>query len=100
MMKNQLKQNKHPDWNKNEPIAESRVVKTRYEQSFNVVEFRVFKVSLDGQEALAFGGGAFEEQDLERVAAKLSELARDFALSEAETRGYMSAIEKREEGNE
>ena len=96
-MGKQLKQIGQSELRKSESERESRVVKTRYDDSLSVVEFRIFKVSLDGKEALVFGGGAFEEQDLERVAGELSELARDFALSEAETKGYMQAVEEGEE---
>jgi hypothetical protein len=68
-------------------LMRRRVVKTRYDNIARVIEFKIFVVQPDGKKARVLGGGAFEEQDLERVAAKLSELARDFALSEAEGTG-------------
>jgi hypothetical protein len=46
------------------------------------------------------GSGAFEEQDLERVAAELSQLAHDFELCDAQAEGYMQAVEDTEKRND
>jgi flavorubredoxin len=82
---------------KSESAAGTRVVKTEYHASTRTVVFRLVEVTLNGKEAPVFGSGSFEEQDLERVAAKLSELARDFALSEAETAGQVQTVDQKRE---
>jgi hypothetical protein len=47
-----------------------------------------------------FGGGAFEEKDLQRIAAELTQLAHDFELCDAHAEGYMQAVEEADKGNE
>jgi hypothetical protein len=37
----------------------------------------------DGERARALGGGAFEEQDLAKIAARLAQMERDFELCDA-----------------
>jgi hypothetical protein len=74
----------------------TRFVKTRYDGVSGIVEFSVFLVMSDDQKLRVFGGGAFEEKDLQSVAAELSKLARDFELCDAQAEGYMQAVEDAE----
>ena len=54
-----------------------RIVKTYYEQTTRVIELKIFVVRPDGKKARVLGGGAFEQQDLDRVAQELVNLAND-----------------------
>ena len=72
-----------------------KVVKAYLLQDVNVVEFKVCVVR-HGKEEETFGGGAVKKEDLTRVAAELSEFARQLELSEAEEKGYRRAIDERE----
>ena len=72
-------ENKRPD----ESQPERRIVKTRYDEITRVIEFKIFVVRSDGTKARVLGGGAFEEQDVYRVAEELMRLANDFACDEA-----------------
>ena len=69
-----------------------RIVKTYYEQTTRVIEFKIFVVRPDGKKARVLGGGAFEQQDLDRVAQELVNLANEFA--------YDEPLEEIEEGEE
>ena len=59
----------------------------------------------DGKKARVLGGGAFEEQDLDRVAQELMNLANEFAYDEpleeiAEGEELDEPLEEIEEGEE
>jgi hypothetical protein len=82
--------------NKRELKSGSRVVIARFDEYTSVIEFGVFYVGLDGKPHPLPGGGRFEEKDLQRVAAELSEWAHDFALCDAEAEGYMRAVDDSE----
>ena len=87
-------ENKRPD----ESQPERRIIKIRYDNITRVIEFRIFVVQPDGIKARVLGGGAFEEQDLDRVAKELTELANDFAYHAAQVEGFFQEIE--EDGGE
>jgi hypothetical protein len=70
-MTKQLKQNEHSE-------KESRIVKVRYDDTTGVIDFGIFVVRPDGKKARVLGGGAFEEQDLDRVAEELINLADNY----------------------
>jgi hypothetical protein len=75
-----------------------RFVETRYDG--HIVEFEIFLVTSDKPKLRVFGGGAFEEADLQRVAAHLTRLARDFELCDAQAEGYMQAVEEADKRDE
>jgi hypothetical protein len=91
MAKNRMKENKRPD----ESQPERRIIETEYDDIVRVIEFKVYAVQPDGK-ARVVGGGAFEKQDLERVAEELIDLADHYADSEAYIRGLFKGIEKDE----
>jgi hypothetical protein len=68
-----------------------RIIKLQYDEITRVVDFRIFVVQPDGKETRVFGGGAFEEQDLDRIGIKLIELANDFAIEAAEVEAELEA---------
>jgi hypothetical protein len=76
---------------------ESRIVEVEYEEITRVIEFGIFVVQPDGKKARVLGGGAFEEQDLDRVAEELVNLANDFAYDDAQAEGYFQEIEEDED---
>jgi hypothetical protein len=78
-------QNKWPD----ESQPERRIIKLRYDEITRVIEFRIFVVRPDGKKARVLGGGAFEEQDLDRVTEELVKLANDFAIHAAQVEGFL-----------
>ncbi len=78
----------------------SRFVETRYDSTSGIVEFNIFLVTSDDPKLRVFGGGAFEEKDLQRIAAELTQLAHDFELCDAHAEGYMQAVEEADKGNE
>jgi hypothetical protein len=86
-----MKENKRPD----ESQPERRIIETEYDDIVRVIEFKVYAVQPDGK-ARVVGGGAFEKQDLERVAEELIDLADHYADSEAYIRGLFKGIEKDE----
>jgi hypothetical protein len=70
-----------------ESQPERRIVKFEFEEITRVFEFKIFAVQPDGKKGRVVGGGAFEEQDLERVAEELINLADDEALIQRLFRG-------------
>ena len=79
-----------------QPERRRRIIELQYDAYTRVIEFRIFVLRPDGERARALGGGAFEEQDLERVAEKLIKLADDFAVHAAQVEGFIQGIEDRE----
>ncbi len=79
-----------------ESQPERRIVEAEYEETTRVIEFKIFVVRPDGKKARVLGGGAFEEQDLDRVAEELVNLANDFAYDEAMMVGDFEDIEEDE----
>jgi hypothetical protein len=78
----------------------TRFVETRYGSPSGIVEFNMFLTTSNDPNLRVFGSGAFEEKDLQCVAAELSKLARDFELCDAQAEGYMQAVEDAERRNE
>jgi hypothetical protein len=78
----------------------SRFVETRYDSISGIVEFNIFVVTSNQPKLRVFGGGAFEEKDLQCVAAKLTQLAHDFTLFDAQLEGYMQDVEAADTGND
>lgn len=78
----------------------SRFVETRYDSNSGMVEFNIFVVTSDQPKLRVFGGGAFEEKDLQCVAEELTQLAHDFALFDAQLEGYVQEVEETDTGNE
>jgi hypothetical protein len=78
----------------------SRFVETKYDSTSGIVEFNVFLVTSDDPKLRVFGSGAFEEKDLQSVAAELGKLAHDFELCDAQAEGYIQAVEDAEKRNE
>jgi hypothetical protein len=89
-------ENKRPD--ESQPERRRRIIELQYDAYTRVIEFRIFVLRPDGERARALGGGAFEEQDLERVAEELIKLADDFAYHAAQVEGFFQEIE--EDGGE
>jgi hypothetical protein len=80
----------------NEPQPERRIVEVHYEEITRVIHFGIFVVQPDGTKVRVLGGGAFEEQDPDRVAEKLVNLADDFAFHAAQVEGFFQGIEESE----
>lgn len=99
-MGKQLKQNEQFGTKFSERRLGSKFVETRYDANSGIVEFIIYLVTSDDPKLRVFGGGAFEEKDLQRIAAELTQLAHDFELCDAETEGYMQAVEEADKGNE
>jgi hypothetical protein len=76
--------------------TERRIVKVDYEEITRVIEFKIFAVQPDGKKGRVVGGGAFEEQDLDRVVHKLAKLAEDFVFNEGQMHGFFQEIEEGE----
>ena len=101
MAENRMKENERPD----ESQPGRRIVEVEYEEITRVIEFKIFVVRPDGKKARVLGGGAFEEQDLDRVAQELVNLANEFAYDEpleeiAEGEELDEPLEEIEEGEE
>jgi hypothetical protein len=92
MAKNRMKENKRP----HESQPERRIVEVEYEETTRVIEFKIFVVRPDGKKTRVLGGGAFEEQDLDRVAQELVNVANEFAYYEAMMVGDFEEIEEDE----
>ena len=75
---------------------ENRIVEVEYDKITRVIEFKIFVVRPDGKKARVLGGGAFEEQDLDRVAENIGELANDFAFQAAEDERLIKEFEESE----
>jgi hypothetical protein len=99
-MPKQLKQVEQFGTKFTERRAGNRFVETSYDSISGIVEFNMFVVTPDEPKSRVFGGGAFEEKDLQRVAAELTQLAHDFELSDAQGEGYMQAVEEADKENE
>ncbi len=78
----------------------SRFVETRYDANSGIVEFNIYLVTSDEPKLRVFGGGAFEEKDLQCVAAEFTQLAHDFELCDAQAEGYTQAVDEADKGNE
>jgi hypothetical protein len=78
MAHDRTKEKERPD----ESQPERRIIETQYEETTRVIEFKIFVVRPDGKKARVLGGGAFEQQDLDRVAQELVNLANEFAYDE------------------
>jgi hypothetical protein len=100
IMGKQLKQNEQFRTKFTERTPGSRFVETRYDSISAIVEFNMLVVTPDKRKLRVFGGGAFEEKDLQRIAEELTQLAHDFELSDAQAEGYMQAVEEADKGNE
>ncbi len=73
-----------------------RIVEVEYEEITRVIEFKIFVVQPDGTKARMLGGGAFEEQDLDRVAEELVKRADDSAFHAVQVEGFLQGIEESE----
>jgi hypothetical protein len=100
MKAKKLKQVAQPERKCSERRPGTRFVETSYDSVSGTIQFNVFIVTSDNPKLCVFGGGAFEEKDLQSVAAELSQLAHDFELCDAQAEGYMQAVEEAEKRNE